>query len=50
MYCQELMVAFGNQLLVILENNDAKRSGELSNEEKVKLAALTSAENKKKIL
>ena len=29
-FCQELMVAFGNQLLTILEKQDCKKEGELS--------------------
>ena len=50
MYCQEMMVAFGNQLLTILENQNIKQDGDLSNEEKVKLDALTRAIKSKKIL
>lgn len=32
-FCQELMVAFGNQLLTIMEKQGAKSEGELSAEE-----------------
>ena len=44
------MVAFGTQLLTILENQNVKRDGELSNEEKVMVGALTKAESRKKVL
>ena len=34
-FCQELMVAFGNQLLTILEKDGVKKDGELTAEEQV---------------
>jgi len=42
-FSQELMVAHGNQLLTIIEKQDVKREGDLSQEEQVKLEALTNA-------
>ena len=49
-FCQELMVAFGNQLLTIMEKQDAKSEGELSPEEEAKLKALNDAKERKKVL
>ena len=49
-YCQELMFNFGLNLLKILENQDCKKDGELTNEEQVKLDSLRAAEARKKVL
>ena len=50
MYSKELMLNFGNQLMIILNGNEIKREGDLSVEEKEQLASLTKAEERKKIL
>lgn len=49
-YCQELMVAYGNQLLTILEKQGAKSEGELTQPEKAKLQALKDAQERKRVL
>ena len=43
MYCQELMVNFGEQLMLILDNQGVKQEGELTKEEKKKLETLNAA-------
>ena len=49
-YCEELLFNFGLTLLSILEKQDIKREGELSNEEKLELDTLLKAEERKKLL
>ena len=49
-FCQELMVAFGNQLLTIMEKQNCKKEGELTQEEEVTLKQLRDAEERKKTL
>ena len=49
-YCEELLFNFGLTLLSILEKQDIKREGELSNEEKLELYTLLKAEERKKLL
>ena len=44
------MVAYGNQLLIILEKGDVKSEGELSPEEQADLKALNAAKDRKKVL
>lgn len=44
------MVAYGNQLLTILEKKDCKTEGELSQEEQAALDSLKLAQERKKTL
>ena len=49
-FCTELMVAYGDQLLIILEKKNAKSEGKLTPEEEAELKALNAAKERKKVL
>ena len=49
-FCTELMHAFGNQILIIADNENVESEGELTQEQQIKLEALNEAQKRKKLL
>lgn len=49
-FCQELMIAMGKQLVIIADNENVKKTGNLNQEEQDKLKTLEKAQVQKKVL